>query len=391
MTPEPLKEYRDYLHGANAFDHRLKLLKSAGIYGCNAHGKTNFIKSYKMFRTLIFSETIDIDSYLHDKCGKDQACEFEIEFLLDGTKYRYGFEALHDIVTREWLFYAEPKVRENYLFTREMQEIKESKLWNKMSDGLVRLAMDATQPSQLMLSVLISRQRIPRIAAIAKWFRGNIVMPDMFEKKHEQTAMMILFHSRYRDLILKFLENVQADMGLEPVVKKICCEACKKTTVDVDLMETLNKVCLEERVQFHPCDTHRDFESLLACRLFERESAGALKYFILSCYLAYAIYNKQLVIVDELDTRLHMNTLLTLVKMYNHPEVNYKGSQLIFTTHNTSLLGSKSFRRDQFLMVEKSDGVSSLKKMYDASRPIRAEASMEKFYTRELLPKVVHH
>ena len=202
---------------------------------------------------------------------------------------------------------------------------------------------------------------------------------------------MILFHSRYKALILEFLENAPADMGLEPVIKKIRCEACMKTTVDADLMETLNKKYLDEDVHFHACETHKHFESLTASALFENESAGALKYFVLSCYLAYAIYNRQLVIVDELDTRLHTGILQSLIKMYNDPRINYLGSQLIFTTHNISLLGSKLLRRDQFLTVEKSEGISSLRKMYDTAVPVRAEGSMEKYYTSKILPRLMQY
>ena len=390
LTPEPLRDFRNYLHTASLFDPNLRLLKTTAIYGHNNCGKSNLIKAFTFFTDLIFNSFslgkndnyIDFEPFRLNTYSHEQPTLFEIVFVLAETKYRYGFEIRRGQVLSEWLFYAEPKVRENYLFIRNGPEAKFSKLWNKISDNRVEQSILFTKSFHLLLSVLISQDNIPRIDVVEKWFRGNIVISDVSGEQYAGRAAMIMAQEDYRSLVNKFISS--ADLGFVGIQDKIKQQAGK--SLDQDL---LNIWYRNEKINFELYSVHEIYDELyrkagtLFFELLKSESSGTIKYFILSCYLAFAIRHGHLVIIDELDSKFHVLLLQFLVKTYNDGSINPAGSQLIFTTHNTALLSNKLFRRDQFLVVEKSDyGESSIRRLHMSDKPIRSDASLEKEYKR---------
>lgn len=344
LTADPLKGHSNHLHIPQGASAHPRLIKTLGIYGHNSYGKSNLIKAYQFFLNLIFTSfslggdehIVEPDRFLSENCN-DEPSSFEVVFILLETKYRYGFEIGQKRVMREWLFYAELGVRENYLFDRKGQDITTSRQWNKMSGNKVDHTVLFTKSSHLLLSALLSQHDIPRIDAIEKWFKGNIILADVSEDQLVNKAISIFSDNEYNDLVLQFIKD--ADLGFYEIIQVLKCG-----------------------------------------------SSGSLKYFILSCYLAYAIRHGQLVLVDELDAKLHVLLLQHLMKTYNDPAINNAGSQLIFTTHNTALLSNKLFRRDQFAVIEKNEyGESSIRKMHTSKRPLRADISLEKEYIKGAL------
>ena len=110
-----------------------RLLPVAAIYGANSSGKSNVIKALGLFREIVkdndklrSDKSIFQDSFMLDEESGESPTVFEIQFLLDGTIYRYGFEYLPTELVGEWLY--ERKIgrgeREHALFQREGQEIK---------------------------------------------------------------------------------------------------------------------------------------------------------------------------------------------------------------------------------------------------------------------------
>ncbi len=82
----------------------------------------------------------------------------------------------------------------------------------------------------------------------------------------------------------------------------------------------------------------------------------------------------KILVVDEIEARLH--TLLTrkLIALFNSEKTNPKHAQLIFATHDTNLLSNKFFRRDQIWFVEKDEeGASHLYSL--AELKVRNDAS----------------
>lgn len=137
-----------------AVDKELKLLKSAAIYGANASGKSNLIKALNFMKWLMVNsskntqstEEIETEPFRLSTETETKPSYFELVFIMNGQKYRYGFEATRKRVTSEWLFYV-PKSRETMLFERELDTIKTSKKYN--ADGI----QQKTRNNALFLSV----------------------------------------------------------------------------------------------------------------------------------------------------------------------------------------------------------------------------------------------
>ena len=109
------------------------------------------------------------------------------------------------------------------------------------------------------------------------------------------------------------------------------------------------------------------------------ESAGTQLFFSLSGPLLDLLERGRLLIVDELDSSLHPLLVQRIVDLFQSPETNPKGAQLVFTTHDVSLLDSQKMRRDQVWFTEKdNDQVSHLFPLLDFS-PRKGEA-LEKNY-----------
>lgn len=81
-------------------------------------------------------------------------------------------------------------------------------------------------------------------------------------------------------------------------------------------------------------------------------------------------------IVDELNVKLHPLLLKFIVDLFYENEAR---AQLIYTTHDTTLMDKKFFRRDQICFVDKNEfGLSNLVALSDFR--VRSDASFEKDY-----------
>lgn len=157
-----------------AVDNKLKLLKSAAIYGANASGKSNLVKALGFMNWFMINSSketqstdeIDVEPFRLSTETKEKPSFFELVFLMDGRKFRYGFEASQEKVVSEWLFYV-PNQRESRLFERELDSIKISQAYK--ANGIKQ----KTRANALFLSV--SAQFNVEIAEkILAWITENL-------------------------------------------------------------------------------------------------------------------------------------------------------------------------------------------------------------------------
>ena len=386
LTPDALKEKPANLHIPYFYNQDERLLKAMAIYGHNAHGKSNLIKAYQFFLRFAFhsfslgknvSDT-GVEPFKLNTSMANKPSHFEVTFLIKETKYRYGFEITAQKVISEWLFYAEAGIRENHVFLRNNQEFEISKSWNKAAAGRPESMIAFAKPSTLLFSVLASQEAVPRIAAIAAWLSGNLVFDESAQEHLLGRATMVYSDLHYRPIIRRFLEA--ADLGFTTIEEKL-----EKASAQLE-RGVLDMLYEQEIGKFELYTKHNLFnedyklEKVIEFELLKNESAGSIKFFIIACLLSYAIKNGQLILIDELDSKLHTLLLQMIVEAFQNPKNNTTGSQLIFTTHNTVLL-NKKLRRDQYAYVEKNVfGESSICKFHSSKTPIKIERSMEKEY-----------
>lgn len=393
LTGESLKELPSHLHIPYLYNSEEKVIKSAAFHGHNSHGKSNFFKSYKFFLDFIInsfslnksSEGVNVQPFLLNTSTLNKPSFFEVVFLIKKTKYRYGFEVSQNKIVSEWLFYADHQVRENFLFIRNEQSFQISKSWNKESQNRIEnQALPFARPRVLLLSVLLSQDNIPRISELLNWISSNIFFPTLGDNLKEllSSAVGIFSNPEYKNRILFFIEK--ADLGFKTIFDKI--DAINSSTkIDEGLV---NLWYSNEIKRFELLTPHTLYDENYKQKdqhffdLLKNESDGSIKFFILSCLIAYSIKNSSIVWADELDARFHPTLFELIIKLFHEPSLNSNGAQLIFTTHNTVLL-NKKLRRDQIYLIEKNDfGESSLRRAHTKETPIRIDSSLEKDYRK---------
>ncbi len=84
------------------------------------------------------------------------------------------------------------------------------------------------------------------------------------------------------------------------------------------------------------------------------ESDGTKKIFALSAPILDTLQKGEVLVIDELDARLHPLMTRNIIELFNSQKTNPKNAQLIFTTHDINLLSYKFLRRDQIWFTEKN-------------------------------------
>jgi len=299
--------------------------------------------------------------------------------------YRYGFEVDKKQVHAEWL-YRKSKIKEVELFYRENQNFDIHRTF-KVAD---LVANDRVRPNALLLSV--AAQWNDKIAKkIFDWLRNFNVISGLREEEYERfSAGRILEDEQTKKEIIAFLKG--ADLGIEDInINEIDFDDLPEVMSE-ELKGFIKKQAKEGNLTgFSGVSTYRqifDENSLLIglteFSMEEDESSGTKKYFALSGPILETLEKGEILIVDELANKLHPNLTCKLVELFNSKEMNPKNAQLIFNTHDTNLLSSGIFRRDQIWFTEKDRyGASSLYSLGSfKSDTVRKEDNYEKKYIK---------
>ena len=405
MVASPLKAEGGELDERNLFaaPGDINLLPSAAIYGANASGKSNLIAAIDFMQTfvrysLVNTEgfgRIEVEPFRLNTQTDDQPSSFEAVFIVDGRRYRYGFEVTVQRVVAEWLFVAS-KVRESRLFERNGDKIV---LGAKFKAEGRRLAA-RTRPNALFLSVVA--QFNGKIAQqVLGWF-GSLGMsssPDDMAVGMRLFTEMLLNDEDSGHKIVDLIK--QSDLGVEDIrMEKIALPTPGLILPTDDAPEEIHKLhsalktfheFLDDVDEFNQEEqmivrtVHRKVDDTgqpVAPELFDldgHESEGTRKLFAMSGPLVESLKNGDVLIVDELDVHLHPLLTREIVRLFNDPETNPNHAQLIFATHDTNLLDSQLLRRDQIWFAEKDrQGASHLISLVEFNIP--HDASLDKDY-----------
>ena len=359
----------------------VSLLKTVGLYGANASGKSNILMALSYFTRAVSTLATDsrlirplYDPFLFET--SNEGCFFQIVLLLNGKKYRYGFvvnksdnvpgkNSSNDVkIESEWL-YGNIDKNMKRLFLRVGNEVKENNL--PTSEGMV-IPTKLPYPHTLFLvhAAAFDAKGIPEqiVSYLKRRIIGNIVYKEMFRGVSinaikESTPLFLsflkLFNMKYDDIEL-IDDEIYANINY--------------------LGFPLNKVLLKRT-------THNGNNKTLSMNLEYRESAGNKKIFDLAGLLLVAFISEDdpfLIVIDEIDSNFHPSLLIKLIKMFNDPKINKNNSQLLFTSHDTNLMSPSIMRRDQFYFAEKQEDEST--RLYSLAdlRGIRNDADFAKQY-----------
>lgn len=384
MVAAKLTSKNKEIDANNIFTYKksINLVKTAALYGANASGKSNFVKAFVFMRNFVINsskesqatEDINIDNFRLSTITENKPSFFEMIFVVDGIRYRYGFELDKEKVHSEWLYRA--KERETNLFQRDLEKIDTK---GSFSEG--KGLESKTRPNALYLSVCA--QWNGKISTeILKWFRSCGVISGIDDIGYRPFTVHSLENSDFKEKILSFIHEFDFDISDLDVKHSTITE----DSFPKDMPKTLQKFFMEQggnRTTIFT--THKKFNEkneYIGKEIFDldqHESEGTKKAFSFSGPLLDVLSNGKILVVDELDARLHPVITQAIVQMFHNTNLNPKNAQLIFATHDTNLLDNKFFRRDQVWFMEKDKyGATSLYSLVDFK--VRNDASFEKDY-----------
>jgi len=332
------------------------LLRSAVIYGANASGKTNVILAINFLRALVINSHthqkgmgIKFTPFKLDKKCLTKPTKFEIIFIKDKTKYNYNVSFNHERIIDEELYYY-PNDRKALIFERKNTKSYIFKIDTKDQKFISKRTLD----NVLYLSKA-TQENYKKTSAAFDWLKNDLQFVGPYQPglSEEFTINLLNENKELKKLILKSL--LEADVGIDNIsasVKKIEKIPENIPSELLSLIKSSNNTFFKEtKIKTFHKDIEFDF--------YREESEGTKRMFSLMGHWIDALKNGRVLVLDELDTKLHHLLNVFLIKLFNDPTQNKGNGQLIFTTHNTNLLDQDLFRRDQIWFTEKNNKIGS--------------------------------
>ena len=353
-------------------------LKTLTIFGANAAGKSNLFRALTAaIMTIRLSNALNAGQELlyitpfkfDDETDAQPTC-FETVFIAEKKKYVYRFAATRKKVVSEAL-YVYNSAKGSLIFERGEKDYRyTSKKIRTQLEPVERL----TGENKLFLATAAAFN-CEAVKVPFAWFDTGVNTYD--PNNGGFTNVSLQMFDKGEDVPLHNFTNkllAWADVNIDDFEFK---------AQEVDREEFLQGLPPQLRglVSVNPGERHKRYEINSIHRFskgnevreyklpFGDESAGTSKLFFFSPILKRAFENGETICVDELDTSFHPLLISQLVGLFNNPNVNTNGAQLIFSAHTAELLSLDEFRRDQICFVSKDaqTGASSLKSLDEYS------------------------
>jgi len=361
---------------------QMGVLKSAGIYGANASGKSNVLLAFEALQYLIrvsghFKDGESISCYepfrLSEKT-KIAPVRFEIEFFTpDHVRYIYKIAFTRDCIVEEQLsFY--PSAKAALIFSRT-----ESDSWETIKFGTMFSGGKKRFPffdNNAYLSKAGDSADAPEmIRKVYNYFRNDVLRLGLNQEVRFDGWVE---DKRVFNKVSKLLSFV--DTGIDGVIVREKDVDLNDVAFPNDLPQPIKASILHEmKRSFHFIHQTDDDESELFD--LQMESAGTQKLFRLAPLFVDALETGKVLIIDELDNSMHPFIVELIIKLFNDSEVNTNYAQLIFSTHNMSLMSSEHFRRDQIWLTEKIKGATRFYSLDDFDKKkVKPQSPFNRWY-----------
>lgn len=348
-------------HDSNLIDCGMKekFLRVAAIYGANASGKSNLYLAMSYFQRIIeesFNNVSDKRSIAIRKFympflfeDKPENSEYQIVVIYGNYEYRYGFEYNDKRIAAEWLY------RKNL----------ES---NRTAIIFERAAEKVEFGASVRKECEIYKEQIPTETLVLSFFNKLKLKNNVFKIVYENIMDTLVVPADFwenTEIIEEFLPRV-IDNEKASLIEFL-------TAIDTGIRD-ISYDDTEKEIKFTTVHKGKDGADYSLGLFFESE--GTIKSIVLFIYARIAILNDKSIFVDELNVKLHPLLLKFIIDLF-YTEKSM--AQLIYTTHDTTLMDKKFFRRDQIWFVQKDEfGYSELLALSDFK--VRSDASFEKDY-----------
>jgi predicted ATPase len=332
-------------------------VRSTVVYGPNASGKSTLLFALNYLRAMVAEsatvvqpgQTYNVQPFRLDARSADQPVAFEISFLVDGVRHQYSFAmTAQRIVSEQLMVWRTSKPTQ--WFSRRLEDSGETYDYEFSAylTGPRKLWQESTRANALFLSTA-AQLNSDLLGPVFRWLvQSIVVLPAGAVVDHAFTTAL-LESAEGRAAIRDFLTT--ADITIADV------QAVPRKALRRQFLFQPGGVAQarqEEGEFLFPVFEHRTAQGVATFELHE-ESEGTQRLFSLAAPVLDVLKHGRVLVVDELDRSLHTLLVRRLIGMFHDPVLNAAGAQLIFSTHDTSLLDYKLFRRDQIWFTEKDE------------------------------------
>ena len=344
-------------------------LPISAIYGPNGGGKSNVLEALntlvaKILRPLyatadneeraFLQKRIIVEPFAFSEESKSSPTEFEIFFRTKLAEYRYILHVKRDIVMYESLDRVKLDTgRRSALFKREENSIELKGAFAKL-----KVSEDLSKTLTLLSYLGIAYRENAVVKDVLGWFEYGIDFLN-YGNPMQELRMAVANSDEVKHIMLDMIQEMDLDIVDFRVEEK-----------ENDLIEVYTK---------HSVDGYETELNL------SDESSGTKKLFGLLPFIAASLLTGTVLIIDELDAKIHPVLLRHIIMMFNDKSINRHKAQLIFTSHDLSTMNSEVFRRDEIWFVAKGNAQSS--KLYslvefknEKGESVRKDARFDKQY-----------
>lgn len=343
-------------------------LPVSAIYGPNGGGKSNVLAAFhtlvaKILRPLFATEDNDEKVFFQRKIivepfafseSKNEPTEFELFFRTDLAEYRYILHVKRDIVIYESLDRVKLETgRRSALFQRNDNGIDLKGAFAKL-----KVSDDLSKTLTLLSYLGIAYKGNSVVKDVLNWFEYGVEFLN-YGNPIQELKMAVSTSEDVKNLMLEMIQEMDLDIVDFRVEEK-----------ENDMIEVFTKHCVD------------GVESEIS---LSDESSGTKKLFGLLPFIAESLLTGTVLVIDELDAKIHPVLLCHIIMMFNDLSINRHKAQLIFTSHDLSTMNSKVFRRDEIWFVAKGNAQNS--KLYslvefknENGESVRKDAKFDKQY-----------
>ncbi len=333
-----------------------KAVRTVAIYGQNAGGKTTLLRALDMMSRIV-QESVrlkpgskwNIQPFLLDEEARARPTLFEATIVLDGVRHQYGFELDRERVHAEWLLVYEHARPQTWFERRLNPDTGESEYsFSSFLPGPKKVWEEATRPNTLFLSTA-AQLNSDALSPVFNWFSedmhvfldGGHIEPQFSNLWAETPAR----RGEIRNL-LRAADISIADIVVERKKAKLNEMKIDLATGDASFEGNIDGEVFVTQFRHSVGKT----DALIG---YGDESQGTQKLYALAGPVIDIIERGRVLVIDEIDRSLHPLLVRRLIEIFQDPLVNRSGAQLIFTTHDTTLLDPTLLRRDQVWFSER--------------------------------------
>ncbi|WP_267246605.1 AAA family ATPase [Streptomyces sp. PR69] len=360
-------------------------LHVSAIYGANGSGKSNVLLALRFMHDAVTDqggwnrhEAIHVTPFLLDEDSPKKPTSFAVELTIEGVRYAYGFSVTRKRVTEEWL-HSFPKKKKRVLFERDNDEYY---FGPSFASARAEVIKEITPSTGLYISTA-AKANDESSRAVFSWFSERLWFAEDEEASRSAQRAETMKLLRAPDTKVKIEKLLEAaDVGIsEALIEDFeiefqedpeSAEFDGSFRVFVDGGKTVI-MYRGKRPEMTPyLRTLLEASHSLTFRhrgkneqLFslDQESRGTQTWFDISGMVIKALDKGHTLVIDELDTSLHPLLLAQMIRLFQSQESNPRGAQLIFTTHDASLMGrnrgEELLKRDEIWFTQKDPQVGS--------------------------------